>query len=211
MNRTMAFFDIDCFKLLSNRKTPALMKNVAQLDDKLDLLYSFAEGKNIRIIFTTDNSDQSIKPGDAGHALFIPADPMETGWVKELKKSRLIYLEKRTSVKPGKKEQNVLDDIFKNNGNAYRLTRELNVPNWVLFGNVAGLNISLVAKGISFAGFDVTVLSDVLISGAKNKAKSIRKSIKDIKQTGARIETISDFLNEQRFDFSSRKRNRPVF
>ena len=85
--------------------------------------------------------------------------------------------------------------MFQDNGNLVRLLQLLDLSNWVVFGNGMDLCVHCGASGVLKAGFDVTVLSDVLISSVNGTPESMLETLNCLKGAGATSQTLQGFLD----------------
>lgn len=193
----MAFFDTDCIELSKEGTDLSFYDRAKPLAEKLDLLYSFAEINDIRIIFTTPVGGRVPSKFNWKDVLFVPYSPKETSWIDKLDKYRLIYLERKPSGILRKFKADSSSDIFKDNHNANLLLEKLNIPHWIVFGNGIDLAINSVARNILSANKKVTLLSDVVVESPKGSDKKTAYTITMLCRKGVVRKTLPEFFKEQ--------------
>lgn len=196
MESEYAFFDVDCHERTEGEPGFCFRPRVKPIGEKVNELYCFAKERDARIVFTTCCDGRMLKSDETTDILFVPVNPDDTDWLNKLDSSRIIYLDKLAWGSPKEDIRHVARDMFLHNGNATRLFHELDIPHWVVFGNGMDLCVSSAVKGILNAGFQVTLIEDVMISSAGGTAQSMEKTINDLCVLGATRKTISEFMKE---------------
>ena len=195
MNEPFAFFDVDCLEKSDDGKGLQLRPRVKPLQDKLDQIYKMAEFLNIPLLFSTCCSGQMLNPGDLQDILFIPCDKNDTSWMSDVHHYRRFYIEKKAYGDPKVNFKCRAFDMFQDNGNILRLLKLLNIPDWVVFGNGMDLCVNCGATGVLSAGYNVTILSDVLISSAGGDGQSMKSTLDGLKSKGAKTQTFQNMMD----------------
>ncbi len=196
METSFAFFDVDCHERKRETEGFCLRPRVRPIGGKLSRLYDFAKRRKVRTVFTTCCDGKMLLPEEAGEILFVPTETDET-WPANLQAHRMIYLHKRAWGTVEADIRNVAWDMFRHNENATRLFRELNIPRWIVFGNGVDLCVDSAARGILKAGYEVTVLDDVLISSAKGTPESMEATVSRLCAEGANRMPLDEFLSRE--------------
>ncbi len=194
MENKFAFFDVDCYERCDTGFT--FRSRVKPIGSRVEKLHALAEERGVRLVFTTCCDGRMLRPGEDDEILFVPVEAENTDWLDKVNESRIIYLHKLAWGAPKEDIKHVAWDMFLHNRNATRLIKELGIPQWCVFGNGMDLCVSSAAKGILKAGFDVTLISDVMISSAGGNAESMEKTIAGLCEMGAGRMTIDEFFKE---------------
>jgi hypothetical protein len=196
METKYAFFNVDCHERAKDGPGFICRPRVKPIGKKVDQLHEFAKERDVRIVFTTCCDGLMLKPDEADDILFVPVEAEDQSWIENLNSRRIIYLHKLAWGTPKEDIKHVAWDMFLHNRNATRLIQKLNIPQWIVFGNGMDLCVSSAAKGILRAGYDVTLIEDVMISSANGTPESMEKTIADLCSMGATRKSIDEFFAE---------------
>jgi len=198
MNETFGFFDVDC-REITPTQTLAFRPRVQPLADKLNALYAYAARQDVVTIFTTCCSGRMLARDSRDDVLFVPLDASDTEWMQGATQAHLIYLQKKAYGDPQLNFACRAFDMFTDNQQAERLLRLLAIPEWVVFGNGFDLCVNSAATGILHAGYRVTLLTDLMIPGAKGYGNNGTEENKiavyaELVRQGARAITSEQFF-----------------
>lgn len=167
MNKKIGFFDVDCRELSADGINLVFRPRVNPIADKLDTLYTMASKSQIPFIFTTCCSGKMLHDDSREDIVFVPIDKSLSLWKEKVHSCHLFYIQKKAFGDPKMNFSCRAYDVFNGNENALELLRELDVQEWVVFGNGFDLCVNSVAKNILKAGYKVTLISDIMIPSAK--------------------------------------------
>ncbi len=199
----LGFFDADSRELAEDGSLD-FRPRVRPIADKLNKLYSIVEMDQAVLVFNTCCSGKMLQPDSKDNVLFVPLDMSETNWKKKIKEYRLFYLEKRKSFNPVTDAGCNVIDAFSDNANGSLLIKELDVDEWVVFGNGLDFCVDNAVKSLLKHGCKVTFLSDVMISSAagygnSGTEESRKSTYENWIRMGAAGQTFERFLADHRF------------
>jgi nicotinamidase-related amidase len=189
-------FDADGRELDPSGRGLAFRPRVAPIVPSLDRLYAAAEARGWPLVFTTCCSGRMPRPGDVPGVLHVPLDPSDDGWVAAVPRHRVFHVAKNAYGDPAVNAACRAWDAFADNPNATRLVRALPVDAWAVFGNGFDNCVASAARGLLAAGRRVLVLEDVRVSSAGGTPESERRTLDSLREAGAAIRSIEDFLGE---------------
>jgi nicotinamidase-related amidase len=133
-----------------------------------------------------------LADGQVPGVIHVPLEAGD-GWKRLVAQGKLFYLAKKTYGDPKVNGACRAYDIFQDNANAASLVRELS-SRWVVFGNGFDLCVHAAAAGVLAAGLSVIVLHDVRISSAGGTPESEALTLQRLKDKGAAVMGLEDFL-----------------
>lgn len=203
MNRKLGFFDADS-RELADDGTLDFRPRVRPIADKLNRLYEIVEKNNAVLVFNTCCSGKMLQIDSRKDVLFIPEDPDKTDWKEKIKDYKLFYLEKRKGFDPTADVLCNVFDPFSDNRNGALLIKELDINEWVVFGNGLDFCVDNAVKSLLKAGCKVTFLENVMISSAtgygnSGTEESRKSTYENWIRMGACKRTLEQFLIEHKF------------
>ncbi|MGD9127940.1 MAG: isochorismatase family protein [Planctomycetia bacterium] len=196
--KKIGFFEVDSRQRAKSRECLVFTPRTVRLRNKLEHLQSVAEKIGAPFIFTTCCAERFVSQANpAAGTLVVPRDPAETGWIQELPACRMINIEKKPEWGDYKKDhEDLVWDMFLHNANTDKLFEKLGVTHWIAYGIGIDLCVSSAAKGLLKLGYDVTVLSDVLVSNAGGTKKTMAQMLDRLYEMGATVKTYSEFIRD---------------
>jgi hypothetical protein len=206
LNHRIALFDSDCLEAASadscrSKVLPGfgVRARMQPLMARLDMLYAFARKHDLTMVFTHCCSAAPVRPGTHRDVLIVPLDPSDHAWVNQVKRYRLINIEKRHEAPLQESFICRHFDAFQHNANARQLFRILDIPEWIVFGHGFDLCVDSSVKGIVSSGYKVRLLTDVIASSATGYGpygteESKRSILGYLKKIGVATSTLREFL-----------------
>ena len=194
MTHRFGLFDVDTREMDESGQGLAYRPRVRPIVPQLERLYALAEAKSYPVVFTTCCSGRMPTPQALPDTLFIPLDGSDTSWCGRLRSHRQFYLAKLSHGNPRLNLACRAYDMFRHNGNASRLARELAVQTWVVFGNAFDLCVASAAAGLLRARLALIVLEDVRVSSAQGDPQSEAATLRTLRDQGARVLTLETFV-----------------
>ncbi|HWQ73449.1 MAG TPA: hypothetical protein VN370_14160 [Desulfitobacteriaceae bacterium] len=203
MKGKLGFFDADS-RELGDSGSLIFRPRVRHIGDKLNRLYEIVAQGQAVLAFNTCCSGNMLMPDSREDILFIPMELNDTGWKGKVKDYRIFYLEKRKSFDPTADVLCNIFDLFSDNKNGALLIKELDINEWVVFGNGLDFCVDNAVKSLLRMGCKVTFLEDVMISSAagygnSGTEESRESTYRNWTGMGAVKRTLEQFLMEHEF------------
>jgi nicotinamidase-related amidase len=201
MPDSIGFFEVDGRELATSGDSLAFVPRATRFQEKLEHLETVARHLQAPFVFTICCADRFLEPERKAGSVVVPRGAGSTAWIEQLQGARIIHLEKPRECGDHKMDAELLVwDMFLHNENAPRLFEELKVKHWVTYGIGIDHCVSSATRGLLRLGYDVTVLSDLLVSNAGGNHETMSAMLMQLSKLGARVQTCEEFLRELQHD-----------
>ncbi len=194
-----AMFDVDSLELSEDGKSLDFRPRVKPIKAKLQELYSFGRHNGMPLLFSTCCSGRMIQKG-TDDILYIPLEGGEEEWLDAVTDYRMIYVAKKTFGVPEINSEKCAYSSFAYNKNLTKVIKELNVDNWIVFGNGFDACTNSTLRGLIEIGENVTLLEDVIVRGSfkyltRNPEEHKQILLEELKALGVNIISSETFYN----------------
>lgn len=204
LDEEIGFFDIDSRELSPDGLGLDFRERVKPISDKLDLLYDFAYEHQLPFVFTTCCSGKFLKRDSLDYVCYIPIDPKDNSWLKNIENYRYFYIEKKTYGSPRISCERSAYYFFKYNGNAMKLFKKLKIKKWVMFGNGFDSCVYLACLRLLEEKFELIILEDTVAPaygpGITGTEENKKKILKELAGLGAKITDTKTFFKKYSAD-----------
>lgn len=195
MSKSIGFFEVDGRELAQCGDCLDFVPRALRFQKKLEHLESHASKSGAPFVYTICCADRFLEPARQAASVVVPRDESATGWMAQLSGAKRIHLEKpRECGNYAMDDQLRVWDMFLHNPNAPRLFEQLGIRHWVVYGIGIDHCVSSAAKGLLQLGYDVTVLSDVIVPNAGGNDATKLAMLATLVERGARVQAYEDFV-----------------
>jgi nicotinamidase-related amidase len=195
ISSSTGFFEVDGRELANCGDCLAFVPRALRFQKRLEHLESRARHTGSPFVYTICCADRFLESDRQAESVVVPLDRTATAWIEQLPGAKRIHLEKPRECGDHAMDAKLLVwDMFLHNANAPRLFEALQVRHWVVYGIGIDHCVSSAAKGLLHLGYEVTVLSDVLVSNAGGNDATRSAMLTKLHELGARIKAYDEFL-----------------
>lgn len=195
MPSSIGFFEVDGRELHPCRDCLVFVPRATQFEEKLAHLENTAGRLGAPFVYTICCADRFLNPERHAESVIVPRDVTSTGWLQQLPGAKRIHLEKPVECGDYQMDAELrVWDMFLHNANAPRLFQALGVKHWVTYGIGIDHCVSSAARGLLKLGYEVTVLSDLLVPNAGGTPKTKAAKLEQLQNLGAHVKTYDELI-----------------
>lgn len=175
-----AFFDVDSLKLSPNGRTYVCHPNFSEISDDLYDIYNLSAAIFAPVVFTVDvNGEMPDSNANRKDFLMVPASKTEETWKTSVNDRYKFYMQR---VANDDSEKNA---VFTNNENAIECIKNINAPDWYVYGTGIKNNVEHVIENLLKIVKNVKFIPELIVPGENETEEELSSSFHKWEAMGA--------------------------